>query len=63
MTTNPISRRSFISISAAAESVGAIEYYLVEQEVSRFPELDTAQGCLPSFRAMHLAKIGERNGW
>jgi len=31
------------SIFAAAESVGGIEYYLLEQEGSRFPELETAQ--------------------
>ena len=41
------------NIFAAAESVGGVEYYLVEQEGSRFPELDTAQKCLHTFRAMH----------
>jgi sugar phosphate isomerase/epimerase len=30
-------------ICAAAESVGGVEYYLMEQEGSRFPELETAQ--------------------
>lgn len=38
-------------IFAAAESVGGIEYYLVEQEGSRFSELDTAKKCLENFRA------------
>ena len=37
-------------IFAAAESVGGIEYYLVEQEGSRFPEFDTAKRCLEAFR-------------
>ena len=40
-------------IFAAAESVGGVEYYLIEQEGSRFPELETAQRCLTSFRATH----------
>jgi sugar phosphate isomerase/epimerase len=43
------------SIFAAAESVGGVEYYLVEQEGSRFSELETAQKCLAVFRAKHLA--------
>jgi sugar phosphate isomerase/epimerase len=43
------------SIFAAAESVGGIEYYLVEQEGSRFPELETAQKCLQAFRVKHPA--------
>jgi sugar phosphate isomerase/epimerase len=41
------------SIFAAAESVGGIEYYLLEQEGSRFPELETAQRCLATFRERH----------
>jgi sugar phosphate isomerase/epimerase len=40
-------------IFAAAESVGGVEYYLVEQEGSRFSELETAQKCLAEFRAKH----------
>jgi sugar phosphate isomerase/epimerase len=40
-------------IFQAAETVGGVEYYLVEQEGSRFPELETAQKCLQSFRATH----------
>lgn len=40
-------------ILAAAESVGGVEYYLIEQEGSRFSELETAERCLQSFRAMH----------
>ncbi len=41
-------------IFAAAESVGGVEYYLVEQEGSRFPELETARKCLQGFRAAHV---------
>jgi sugar phosphate isomerase/epimerase len=37
-------------IFAAAESTGGVEYYLVEQEGSRFSELDTAKRCLQAFR-------------
>jgi sugar phosphate isomerase/epimerase len=43
------------SIFAAAESVGGVEYYLVEQEGSRFSEFDTAKKCLQLFRALHPA--------
>ncbi len=40
-------------ILAAAESVGGAEYYLIEQEGSRFSELETAERCLQAFRAIH----------
>jgi len=43
------------NIFTAAESVGGVEYYLVEQEGSRFPEFDTAKKCLQTFRAKHPA--------
>jgi len=39
----------------AAENGGGIEYYLVEQEGSRFPELETAKRCLQGFRSAHQA--------
>ena len=42
-------------IFAAAEGAGGVEYYLVEQEGSRFPELETVQRCLQAFRAKHAA--------
>jgi sugar phosphate isomerase/epimerase len=42
------------NIFQAAESVGGIEYYLIEQEGSRFSELETAQRCLQAFRATHI---------
>lgn len=38
-------------IFAAAESGGGVEYYLIEQEGSRFPELETAKRCLQNYRA------------
>ncbi len=43
------------SIFAAAESVGGVEYYLVEQEGSRFSEFDTARKCLETFRRLRPA--------
>lgn len=38
-------------IFAAAESVGGVEYYLIEQEGSRYGELETARRCLQAYRA------------
>src|SRR5712664_3949348 len=43
------------NILAAAESTGGVEYYLIEQEGSRYSELDTARRCLENFRAVHPA--------
>jgi sugar phosphate isomerase/epimerase len=40
-------------IFAAAERVGGVEYYLLEQEGSRFGELETAQRCLQTYKATH----------
>ena len=40
------------NIFAAAESNG-LEYYLLEQEGSRYSELETAQRCLQTFRSTH----------
>ncbi|HEY7307690.1 MAG TPA: sugar phosphate isomerase/epimerase [Bryobacteraceae bacterium] len=37
-------------IFAAAESKGGVEYYLIEQEGSRFPERETADRCLVAYR-------------
>jgi sugar phosphate isomerase/epimerase len=36
----------------AAESVGGVDYYLIEQEGSRFPPMETAKRCLDSFRKL-----------
>jgi len=41
------------NIFEAAESAGGVEYYLIEQEGSRFGELETARRCLQSFRIVH----------
>jgi sugar phosphate isomerase/epimerase len=40
------------NIFAAAENAGGVEYYLVEQEGSRFSEFDSAKKCLETFRSM-----------
>ena len=40
----------------AAENGGEVEFYLVEQEGSRFSELETAQRCLEGFRAAHVGR-------
>lgn len=39
-------------IFEAAESVGGIEYYLIEQEGSRFGEIETAERCLATWKKM-----------
>ena len=41
-------------IFQAAKSVGGIEYYLIEQEGSRYSEFETARKCLQAFRATHV---------
>ena len=43
------------NIFEAAEGAGGVEYYLIEQEGSRFTELDTARRCFGSFRLIHPA--------
>jgi sugar phosphate isomerase/epimerase len=40
------------AIFAAAESVGGVEFYLIEQEGSRYPELETAKRCLDSWKKL-----------
>ena len=40
-------------IFQAAESVGGVEFYLIEQEGSRYSELETARRCLEAYRATH----------
>ncbi len=37
---------------AAAEATGGVEYYLIEQEGSRYSEFETAQRCLGAWRTM-----------
>src|ERR1700680_4085883 len=41
------------AIFSTAENGGGVEYYLVEQEGSRFSELETARKCLATFRTTH----------
>jgi len=40
-------------IFEAAESVGGVEYYLIEQEGSRFPAIETAEKCLQAYKKIH----------
>jgi len=37
---------------ATAEAVGGIEYYLIEQEGSRYSEIETAERCLKAFHEL-----------
>ena len=37
----------------AAEKTGGIEYYLIEQEGSAYPALETVERCLAAFRKLH----------
>ena len=39
-------------IFATAESVGGVEFYLMEQEGSRYSEFDSAKRCLDTYRSM-----------
>jgi sugar phosphate isomerase/epimerase len=40
------------TIFAAAEDTGGVEYYLIEQEGSRFPEFETVRRCLETWKTM-----------
>lgn len=40
-------------IFAAAEKTGGVEYYLIEQEGSDYPEMETAERCLVAFKDIH----------
>jgi sugar phosphate isomerase/epimerase len=40
-------------VFAAAEDRGGVEYYLIEQEGSRFAPLETAEKCLASYKKIH----------
>ncbi len=42
-------------IIAALESAGGVEYYLMEQEGSRYPEFETAKRCLDSWKTFRKA--------
>ena len=41
------------NLFAAAEKTGGVEYYLIEQEGSDYPELETAERCLVAYRNLH----------
>jgi sugar phosphate isomerase/epimerase len=40
-------------IFAAAEATGGVEFYLIEQEGSDYPELETAERCLVTYHELH----------
>ena len=41
------------ALFAASEKTGGVEFYLIEQEGSRYSEIETAQKCLENFRKLH----------
>ncbi len=41
---------------AAAESEGGLEFFLIEQEGSRFPEFESAKRCLENFKALQIER-------
>jgi sugar phosphate isomerase/epimerase len=43
-------------IFAAAESAGGVEFYLMEQEGSRYSEFETAQRCFDAWKKMRAAR-------
>jgi sugar phosphate isomerase/epimerase len=42
----------WLKLFEAAETVGGVEYYLIEQEGSRFSSLETAERCLAAYKKM-----------
>lgn len=44
---------SWSKIFKAAESAGGVEFYLIEQEGSAYPPMETAERCLAAFRKLH----------
>ena len=42
-------------IFRAAEQTGGIQYYLIEQEGSAYPEIETAERCLAAFRRLRAS--------
>jgi len=42
----------WVHVCEAAESTGGVEYYLIEQEGSRFSELETAEKCLAAYKTL-----------
>lgn len=48
-------KADFKSIFAAGENGGGVEYYLIEQEGSRFPAMETVRKCLEAYRKIRPA--------
>jgi sugar phosphate isomerase/epimerase len=44
-------------IFAAAETKGGVEYYLIEQEGSDYPEMETAERCLITYRDLRGQRV------
>ena len=42
-------------IFAASEATGGVEYYLLEQEGSRYPEFETAKRCLDNYKSLRAS--------
>lgn len=42
-------------IFSAAEKTGGVQYYLIEQEGSAYPEVETAERCLASYRRLRAS--------
>ena len=42
----------WIKIFKAAEATGRVEYYLIEQEGSRFSSMETAERCLTAYQKL-----------
>lgn len=47
-------------IFAAAESAGGIEYYLIEQEGSGYPEMETVRRCLNAYRKLRGTPVASQ---
>lgn len=47
-------------IFEAAERVGGVKYYLIEQEGSAYPEIETAERCLAAYRQLRASTRGTR---
>jgi sugar phosphate isomerase/epimerase len=45
-------------VCQAAEAVGGVEYYLMEQEGSRFPEIETAKRCFDLWKGFRAKEFG-----
>jgi sugar phosphate isomerase/epimerase len=48
-------------VITAAEGKGGVQYYLLEQEGSRFPEMETVERCLVAYRDLRTKKTEARS--